>query len=214
MNREHVTDWLIFIGGFMQNRELAIYGMCGMAKEALQRYQKRGVYVDFEPWNTDWNATAEWIFRWSGGSQPNIMVVSYSWGSGWGFLELAEYLSRRQIFINVAVANDAVRHVGGWWGHYCGLSQVCAYLPFWRLEKPSNVQRFEWFVQGRNRAWRRDWNRRETWLRGHKWFEENGTECPARHLVPLATHRNMDDSRDFRKRVFELADELFLQRVA
>ena len=221
-NGKPVTDWLIFIGGFMQDRSLAGYGMCGMAHEARDRYGKLGVLVDYEPWKCDWKSTAEWIYRWSGydstrpngvAEPPRIMIAAYSWGAGWGLTQLVEHLANRSLTVQVAIASDAVRHVGWQWSHFIGLSQVMAYMPWWTIEKPESIAHFEWFVQGRKRKLFRDWRNDVTWLRGHGWVDERGNEAGIKHVVPYATHTNMDDAPLFRQRVFGLADELFARRA-
>jgi hypothetical protein len=144
------------------------------------------------------------------------MVVPYSWGGGWGLDQFAQYLAFRDFRIQQVVATDMVYHFGGKWGHSLGISQVLAYLPWWKIERPENVDRLDWFIQGRKRDWRRDWrwSRRSTWLRGHEVVDSQGRIAGNRNAVVLATHGNMDDVRLFRECVFKRADELFLQKVA
>lgn len=220
---EPTTDFLLFIGGFMQSRALSVQGMCGMAHDAEHRYRNAGVRVDYEPWKSDWASMAEWIFRWSGYDaynpngveKPTIMVVAYSWGAGWGLTQLAEHLAVRGLHINVAIASDAVRHIGWQWSHTCGLSQVLAYFPLWSLEKPASIDQFHWFRQKRRRHLLRDLKNGTTWLYGHPWVEEkNGKwqSCPNGQGLDDYSHSNMDDAWQFRKKVFEVADELFLQK--
>lgn len=217
-----VKDWLIFIGGFMQDRALAETGMCGLAHRARDRYPQ--VLVDYEPWKCDWKSTAEWIFRWSrydvlncGDLPPRIMVVAYSWGAGWGLVQLAEHLQDRGLMIDVAVASDAVRHIGWNWSHAVGLSQLLAYFPYWSIEKPGNIDKLHWFRQSRKRNFLADYKRGTTWLYGHPWIEfKDGKPrtCPNGVGLPMFNHSNMDDAPLFHSQVFNLADHLFQERVA
>lgn len=217
-----VRNWLIFIGGYMQSRSLAVSGMCGLAHTARDRYPQH-VLVDYEPWKCDWDSTAEWIFRWSkfdssidsGSDPPKIMVVAYSWGAGWGFRQLAQHLGDRGLWIDTAVVSDAVRHVGWQWSHTLGLSQVAAYWPYWSIERPDNVLNFHWFRQSREQHVIEDLKRGTTLLYGHQWVEKTKDgryqTCPNGYGIPYASHTNMDDAQPFHAKVFELADKLFVQ---
>lgn len=191
----------------MQDRSMATSGMCGMAKRAHDRYAGRGVFVDYEPWKSDWKTTAEWIYRWSGydrrepGSEmkpPTIMVVAYSWGAGWGLRQLAAHLAYRNLKIKVAVVSDAVHHVGWSVFHTVGISQVLAYMPWWRIKRPPSIEEFHWFVQSRNRGcsemWEDFWNR-STLLYGHPSIQRDAVgrwhKCFKGTGVPLANHSNI-----------------------
>lgn len=216
-----VKDWLICIGGFMQDRSLATSGICGLAHELRDEYPQ--VLVDYEPWKCDWNSTAEWIFRWSRfdsrnahGTPPRIMAVAYSWGAGWGLIQLAKHLADRGLWIDAAVVSDAVRHIGWQWSHYIGLSQLAAYIPYWSIEKPDNILDLHWFRQNRKRSLLADFKRGCTWLYGHQWVEQSKSgrlvTCPNGYGVPYANHTNMDDAPPFHDKVFEVADKLFLEK--
>ncbi len=222
-----VTDWLIFIGGFMQDRSLAVSGMCGMAHEARDRYKGRGVEVTYEPWKSDWKSFAEWVFRWSRFDRsspdnsepvpPTIIVAAYSWGAGWGLLQLASHLAVRGLHINVAIACDGVRHIGWGWSHTLGISQALAYLPFWKLQKPESIDELHWLRQSRRRSLLADWKNGTTWLYGHEWVDYQYGKwetCSNFTPVPDYNHTNMDDAEPFRQKVFSLADRTFLQRAA
>lgn len=221
-----ITDWLVFIGGYMQTKSLATTGMCGMAKQAYDRYKPHGVFVDYEPWKCDWKSLAEWIYRWSGydhqnpngvNKPPTIMVAAYSWGAGWGLCQLAQHLAYRGLGIQVAVASDAVRHIGWTWSHSLYVSQAFAYWPWWHIKKPESIDTLYWYRQSRKRNPFVDFINGTTLLYGHGWTDRiDGVlqPCPNGVGVDRTSHTNMDDSSKFRLKVFEMADQLFIPKAA
>lgn len=223
---EPISDWMIFIDGFMRNRSLATNQLCLMARQADHKFRDRGVKVDYQPWDACWEAYAEQIYRWSGYGRdgddgpekpPNIMVVSYSWGGGWGLRQLATHLAYRTLKIQLAIATDAVRHIGWGFCHHIGLSQLCAYYPGWTIEKPRTIEEFHWFRQSRERNVLSDFFNGSTVLYGHPWVErysDGWRECENGVGIPDANHTNMDKATPFREKVLESANRLFLQRAA
>jgi pimeloyl-ACP methyl ester carboxylesterase len=204
-----IDDWIVCISGWLQSRGQTVQGIPSLYHRLYQRHRNRANVI-FQEWNSDWNSIAEWIFRLSrnNGHTPRIMIVSYSWGAGFGFTRLAKFLGHRGLFVDGAVLSDAVFHFGPRWTHGWGLAQAAAYWPF-RLpllsdcprpviDVPDNVrcENLHWYIQSNSR------------LRGHE-LVQNGHPCPNRHDVDFVTHSNMDDLDAFRTQAIQLSDQLF-----
>jgi pimeloyl-ACP methyl ester carboxylesterase len=125
-------------------------------------------------WNSDWKAEAEFMFRLSD-SNPRISVVGFSWGAGWGVMQLAKQLERRGLSIHHACLIDPV------YRHPYLLGQWRAFVPWIPIMVPRNVKRVTWWRQVMN------------WPRGHELVGLNEkTRIEQPFYVP-ATHSNMDD---------------------
>lgn len=105
-----------------------------------------GVRVELRSWNDDWSGLAELIWR----TQPadgsvKVGVYAYSWGAGWGAMQLARALSRRGVAIEHMVLSDPV-YRSPWL-----LFRWLAFVPGRAIRVPSNVRQVVWFRQRRSR---------------------------------------------------------------
>lgn len=208
-----IENWIVCISGYLQRRGQTDQGVPSIAHELYARYGGRA-RVEFEPWNCDWAGIAEWIFRtsYNNGTRPRIMLVAYSWGVGYGAVQLLKQLRYRGLKVQAAIFSDGVFHLGGANCHRVGLSQVLAYLPWrWGWQRP--IIRLpvgvidgptHWFIQDNFEI-----DDRNTWLRGHELQMANGNPLPGREAVEGTTHRYMDEAPRFKARVMEVAESLF-----
>lgn len=231
MNTLPISNLIQFIPGYLQNRGQADQGVPGICKEFIVNYDFKGLaHTELDEWNSDWNSQAEAMYRNSfGADQIKIMVVAYSWGCGFGFVQLAKYLRDRGLEITHAVLADPVYHWGPRWMHgiripgtetFIGLSQIKAYYPYFHCTRkliklhllpprpkivvPDNVRHVDFFLQ-ENSA-----------LHGHELkFESTTTTFNKRKdgragvEVMFRNHSNMDDCPEFIKAARDAATSLF-----
>lgn len=96
--------------------------------------------VELRPWATDWGSEAELVHR---TSEPDarIVVVAFSWGAGFGFVQFAKALRRRGRRIKGAALIDPV------YRHWYRLGNWRAFFPRIPIRIPSNVDRVRWWRQ-------------------------------------------------------------------
>lgn len=153
-------------------------------------------------WKSDWVNRAEEIANVAKyyGERPRVALFAYSWGAGWGAMQLASQLYRRGLDVDKAVLSDPVyRHpwsclrwlamLGG-----SGFSQLhfCA-PPVIRL--PPNIREVWSFHQSLNMP------------RGHRIAA--GRRCIVHPSVELRRiHGEMDDAPEFHDQALAAAAEL------
>lgn len=103
-----VKEWDVIISGFTQ----------GPARESgaeklfnkMERYYTPGARrVMLLTWKADWRDIAEMMWRQSGGDgRGTVRIYAYSWGVGWGFVNLCYWLMRCGMKVEVAVLCDGV----------------------------------------------------------------------------------------------------------
>jgi hypothetical protein len=211
-----IQNWLFTISGYMQDRGQALQGITGLYHDLYQDLHDNVNLVPCE-WNSDWNTMAEWCFRLSmngPGAKPRVGIVAYSWGGGYGFLNLAAGLAERGVDVEFAVLSDAVYHWGPRWTHtrfivpwLVGPAQAAAYWPWlgwpeWfrpKIRVPANVKSIHWFTQ------------HNSMLRGHDLVWKNdGMPCPNHTVVDGdVTHSYMDENPLFRETAKRIAHEHF-----
>jgi len=187
----HIHEWDIVIAGFLQ-REGTPNGMIGLWQtlHALHACPQRAVV--FRTWNSEWRDLATLIFRTrDAAAQPTVKVYAYSYGAGFGAVQLAEELKKRGLGVRHMVLSDAVYRSA------CLFGRLSALLPFASIEVPDNVRRVTWFRQAKNRPM------------GHEVFAAD----PARTKVDPATwasvpHQAMDDLVVFHQECRRIAKQL------
>lgn len=182
---DHVAVWHLVISGFTQHRgdptgsqKLWLRLRSLLAGKAAQA-------VEFFCWNSNWNQVAEWIWRCQPEDRPAVVYIyAYSWGAGWGFVQLSRELRKRGIRVRRAVLCDPV--------YRSGLLGFC-WLAISRLVRPvitvpSNVD-WLWYCYQNFDAWPNP--------RGHRVVAESQDTviCNPRELV--RTHHYMDDSAEW-----------------
>lgn len=187
-----VHAWHICISGFTQT-EGQLTGLMRLCLELGVRHNGPHTRVELRKWNDDWSDVAEFIrLTQPGGSTegPRVAIYAYSWGAGWGFVQLARELRRRQIDVQSAVLCDPV-YRSRWWS--------MQWRSLWGspvIRIPDNVCQLWRFYQTTNKP------------AGHDVMAEDASRTrifPGVH-VPNVTHDFMDDAPEFFERSLEVAD--------
>ncbi len=206
MNR--ISQWHFFISGATQNRQQST-GLQGLWL-ASQAGAKKGVcFFPVLPWNYDWYTLARFVQinsqktkeGWEGGKIPftlKINIYAYSWGAGWGAVQLAQYLqSTAQYDVQNMVLADPVYCSTNpflrWNSLFCSrFSLTRKFAP--RIQIPSNTKNVYWSRQYNN------------WPRAHSLYSLPGsiTDIHSPFLEKSLIHSKMDDSDWFQKKVSHL----------
>ena len=108
-----IHDWHVVISGFLQD-EGQPTGMVRLWRLLGERHSAADVRVELRSWNVNWRQLAELIWRMQPGAgrncfdPPRVKVYAYSWGAGWGAMQLARQLRRRGIGVAAMVLSDPV----------------------------------------------------------------------------------------------------------
>ena len=146
--------------------------------------------VQLRPWNSDWNAEAEFISRLSD-DRPRVVTIGYSWGAGWGVVQLAKQLAKRGLGIKRACLIDPV------YRHQYALGNWRAFIPWVPITIPRNVQRVTW------------WRQRQSWPMGHNLrAKHTGRTIIEPPGLIQADHAHMDDQESVIKQCREIAMEV------
>lgn len=188
----------ICISGFLQS-ESRCHGILKLAEafhaEGLNGDTERVLY---RPWNADWSAVAEhlWLLGESRKTDIQINIYSYSWGVGWGAVELSKELLKRGLVVNNLVASDGVyRHPLLLMRWTSLLSRDASFSPVIRI--PANVLEVHPLHQKQNRP------------QGHKIVSGRGCTAVIHDSIEcMATHQYMDDSPEFHALSLQIAREL------
>tara|TARA_R110000803_G_scaffold210718_2_gene283404 strand:- start:27608 stop:28213 length:606 start_codon:yes stop_codon:yes gene_type:complete len=198
-----IKRWIICISGFMQTRS-TYGGIPALWHELHTNYTQPGVVVYPAPWASDWAHLAEWIERRSDPDQhPRIDVFAYSWGVGFGLVNLAKYLKRRGMHIDNAVTSDGVACVGPKY-----VRAVLAYCPEGRLDVGDNIRRVVSYRQKNEpiRLERHGLRLKLFGLRGHKVYK--GSEPQEEHIDNMGRyHSSMDESPEFLEMCRTISEE-------
>lgn len=185
-----LKNWHIIISGFTQH-EAKISGMTKLWLE-LGKFRSPETTIALREWNACWESVAEAIW-WSSltPEELNVNIYAYSWGAGWGFVNLARHLRNRGININTAVLSDPVYRHKYWAGQWRAL------VPWSTVTVPANVKEVHWFRQHQNLP------------AGHNLVAADSNLTKINLPVVLTvTHPYMDDSYSFHSRALRSAEEL------
>lgn len=173
-----IKNWHVVISGFLQD-EGEPTGMVRIWRELHAQHSDSETVVLLRSWNDNWSDLAELIRRTQNGS-PAVKIYAYSWGAGYGAMELARELAKRGITVRFMVLSDPVYHSP------LLLARWMAMLSDGRIMVPYKVVEVYWFRQKENRP------------HGHDLIAEStGTMIhPAIWLT--STHQYMDDAAPFR----------------
>lgn len=188
-----VRNFFICRAGFLQPKGGAHTGMTRIVGELSHRFGGHENRVEAEAWNVCPRQSAEYIYRLGRkGKPPNVCIFAYSWGCGYGFVNLARELGLRGIPVHTAVLCDPVYH---------GLDFWRAMIPRTLFRKikvpiPPNVYQVHWFRQRQNRP------------AGHDLYAE-GSYTKIHPPVELqCTHQEADNSIEFRQKCLAVASEI------
>ena len=172
--------WHVVISGFLQD-EGKPTGMVRLWRYLSAEHSGPEVRVELRSWNDNWRQLAELIHR----VRPRrdevaVKIYAYSWGAGFGAMELARQLGRRGLCVEQMVLSDPVyrsRSLPLRW---------LAMLPVNAISVPDNVRRVAWFRQRRNRP------------AGHQLAAENPDKTTIEPAVWAdSVHQYMDDLQAF-----------------
>lgn len=145
MSCQPIHSWRVVIGGFLQDQGRPT-GMVRLWRNLDAAVSAPGARVELRNWNDNWRQFAELIWR----VQPSdgsvrVDLFAYSWGAGWGAMQLARQLARRGVPIAHMVLSDPVYRSP--WLPFRWL----AFCPWRPIVVPRNVRQVTWFRQRRNR---------------------------------------------------------------
>ena len=136
-----IRCWHIVIGGFRQH-EGKPTGMVQLWRRLHARHAEPGVCVELRSWNDDWRDLAELIWRVQPEDEPVVVkIYAYSWGAGWGAMQLARELARRGVHVAWMVLSDPV-YRSPWL-----VTRWLALVPWRAILVPPNVRVVHWFRQ-------------------------------------------------------------------
>lgn len=173
-----IAKWCYVITGFLQHSGTRTRQIDTWA--ALHRAGGPEFRAELRPWNSNWDAEAEFIFRMSPSyDQPKIAIFGYSWGAGWGAVQLCKALEARGVKVaNLVLADPVYRHAY-WAGNWR------AFVPWVPITIPCNVGEVDWLRQTTT----------------HPMGHDLRAACastrinPARHLS--VSHVHMDEQPEF-----------------
>lgn len=136
-----IHQWHIVIGGFLQH-EGKPTGMVALWRRLQARHAAPGVCIELRCWHDHWSELAELIWRVQPEDEPPVVkVYAYSWGAGFGAMQLARELARRGVPIAWMVLSDPV------YRSPCVLFRWLALTPWRTIRVPPNVRAVRWFRQ-------------------------------------------------------------------
>lgn len=180
----------VCIPGFTQGD----HGLLSLREKLLRDGHQRDIdsRVEMFSWRHDWSNYADVIERVCEiyRRKASIRIYAYSFGAGWGAMQLAKELRKRAIPVRAMVLCDPVfRHpfVGLRW-----LSLLPGDSPLTKIRVPDNVSEVWSFFQRLDRP------------QGHRLIATNGTllHSPLRLYYP---HVAMDNADEFHARSLEVA---------
>lgn len=175
-----ISVWNICISGFLQH-EGHPTGVVALWRDLHAEHAGADERVELRTWCDNWSALAEFIFRYrTHEGQPTINVFGYSYGAGWGAMQLAKQLRRRGLFVSRMVLSDPV------YRHWYPLGQwrlLFSAIPIW---VPDNVKHVSWFRQSNSFPW------------GHDLKADNPKLTRVETPITLTlSHVYMDDAQPF-----------------
>ena len=147
-----ITHWHYVISGFLQNRG-TYDGSLDLWRKMCSAHHGPDERVELCPWNTRWDAEAEFVYRFRNGC-PVVTIAAYSWGAGWGAMRFARELGKRGIVVRSMVLSDPV------YRHPLLAMRWLTLFRFPVIRVPANVQDVRWFRQ------------RDDWPSGHELYAE------------------------------------------
>jgi hypothetical protein len=156
-------------------------------------YRSPQTVVELRAWNSNFAELAESIKIARGDCSPLIVVYAYSWGAGWGFVQLAKELRHRGLRIASAVLCDPVyrsRWINGRWRSLWPFGEQTILIP-------DNVGMVRWLYQ------------RENLPHGHRpvAIDQERTTIARGLLIEGVEHSSMDDCDQFRELAMAVAND-------
>jgi len=185
-----ITTRLVCISGFKQS--MAKPNGIEKVWLSLRKHESPECRVSYKEWDTPWSDFAEHILR-TGPSNPDKMrvcVFAYSWGCGYGSLELFKELKHRGFGVDSAVFADPVYH--RWYAPWRALWSPIVEP---QVEVPDNVGEVWYYRQSENKP------------AGHRVVPEKGNRVTVVHNPTFLsrTHEFMDEDPAFSDKCMEVA---------
>jgi hypothetical protein len=182
-----ITTFHLIVSGFLQHRGQR-HGLHDLFVPLHLAHASGETAVELLAWNERWRDVADDIANCAMPAAPaqvRVFVYAYSWGAGWGFVQLARQLRRHRIAIQCAVLSDPVyrsRWLSLSWLSICSLTCLAP-----MIEVPSNVREVHWFRQHTARPC------------GHDLLAEDcrETKIHVARVLPWTPHTLMDQAHEF-----------------
>lgn len=200
-----ISRRLICISGFTQSPQRR--SGSEKLRLKLQQFNCKNTHVSVENWNTDWQAYVSRIVRLGPRDVAHfdIRVFAYSWGVGYGFIQLANYLAMEGIRVKAAVLCDGVYHPNyafrllNWLGAFRALD-ITSNLS--RKIKGDPVITVPWNVD--YVCWMRQVG---DYVHGHKVVPTEGADTMMyQHSNLICSHAAADDHEDYHRLAVEVAN--------
>ena len=150
--------------------------------------------VDLRTWDSDWQDVAALMRMIAGDEGSRVFVYAYSWGAGWGFVQLARELDKLGMRIERAVLADPV-YRSPWLPTWLPANPL-SLSRFPTIEVPANVGRVSWTYQ------------RQDYPRGHRPVAAKNSDTVIDQGILLAhPHVGMDNSPAWHRLSMEAATE-------
>jgi len=187
------------ISGFRQNKN-NYHGVLSLSEKLVDAKFCHGPYsrVWLREWNDDWNTQAEYAWLLSNHYDKPIVfnIYAYSWGAGWGAVQLAKKLYRRGIRVKTMILADPVyRHPLFLFRWLSLFKREYVFFGSPIVHIPANVEEVHSYHQLMNRP------------QGHKLVADGKTTIhPSRKVC--REHSKMDDLYAFHLKCVEASAEL------
>jgi len=189
----------VCISGFTQTekREHGVYRLA----EQLMIDHSCGIFhrVWLRTWKDNWSDVAEHIWLLRERYRTNafkVNIYGYSWGAGWGSVQLAKEMRRRGVSVNCLVLSDPVyRHPNLLFRWMALVGRDWWFAP--RINIPQNVGEVHSFHQRQNRP------------QGHRLrcLSDSTIHHPAIEIV--SEHEYMDDAKSWHQCCLDEARMIF-----
>lgn len=194
MDVQPITRWIIPISGFSQHPNQRT----GMSELALKMQEGIGKapgcwVLPVLVWNADWASLARSI-QVNSCHDTKIFIVAYSWGAGWGSVQLSRKLRIIGMEVDAMFLCDPVYRSRFWlmsWRSRLTKNSLFRCLtPTIRI--PTNVKHVDWTRQFRN------------WPQAHDLVAESRkTNLEFAIIEQGLTHVEMDESKTFHQLALE-----------
>lgn len=185
---EPITKRHVLISGFTQT----VAQPTGIEKLwlAMRKHEAPSCRVSMLEWDNDWSGFAEHAIRTANGKvrELDLRCYAYSWGCGYGFMQMCRELRRRGAKVSRAVLCDPVYHSAR-------TPWRAVFSPFWtpKICVPDNVGEVWYFRQNQNKP------------AGH---EVIARSCETKINPPVwlqCEHAYADDAPEFHELALEVA---------
>lgn len=183
------------ISGFTQNFN-TLHGVMKLSERLRMLGHSDGFHkrVMLHRWCSNWKSIAEqyWILSEFYLEEITVCIYAYSWGAGWGAMQLAKHLQKCRLDVKVMVLSDPVyRHPNYLFRPLSLFYRDSTFSPIIRV--PQNVHEVFSLHQRVNRP------------QGHRLLNTNGTLIHPSILIDNTVHQKMDDNWTFHALSLEVA---------